>query len=138
MLGAEIGSCKRVHLVVDALDECSFRQKLVPDLCSLHPERTSLMITSRPIDGEFAAPAISCNPCGPSEQEHTVHYRCEICEGDFDICQSYKDAGRYCNDRSHTLFEPDDQVEVVIRTPDLDLRRYVEYIMKQELITFMG
>lgn len=123
--------CNRVYCVVDALDECSFRQELVSEILKLVPEKLSLLITSRQIDGESRGYTFNCDICGSTG--NVIYYHCGICNNeDFDLCVSCKEKNLWCKDRSHTLSEPNDSVNIDIRTPDEDLERYVQWEISKE------
>ena len=124
-----INSYDRVFLVVDALDECDFRQKLVAELQAFPTDKLSLMITSRPIDGEERADVVDCDFC--KGEDVKLYYRCSICN--IDICSSCEEKDNPCKTQSHTLAEPFDRVEVLLQTPPEEIRAYVEYEISKEV-----
>lgn len=132
LLLAEIATCNRVYCVVDALDECSFRQELLSEILKLVPEKLSLLITSRQIDGEAQGYSFNCDICGSTG--NIIYYHCDICnDQDFDLCIKCKEKNLWCKDRSHNLSEPNDSVQLDIRTPDADLERYVQWEIGKEI-----
>lgn len=132
ILLTEIATCNRVYCVVDALDECFFRQELVSEILKLVPEKLSLLITSRQIDGESQGYSFNCDICGSTG--NVIYYHCGICNNqDFDLCISCKEKNLWCKDRSHALLEPNDGVKIDIRTPDVDLERYVQWEIGKEI-----
>lgn len=131
ILQTEMAACDRVYCVVDALDECDFRQELISEILSLVPEKLSLLITSRQIDSEARGDSFDCDICGSTG--NIIYYHCNICNnGDFDLCISCKEKNLWCRDRSHPLLEPNDSVDIDIRTPAADLERYVHYEISRE------
>lgn len=132
VLREEIDMCDRVYCVVDALDECPFRQELIAEILNLRPDKLSLLITSRQIDGESRGHTYNCDICGSTE--NVIYYHCNICNNrDFDLCLSCKEKKLWCKDKSHTLSEPNDGVEIEIRTPNADLERYVQWEISKEI-----
>lgn len=132
ILLAEIAKCNRVYCVVDALDECSFRQELLSEILNLVPEKLSLLITSRQIDGESLGYSFTCDICGSTG--NVIYYHCGICnDQDFDLCVNCKEKNLWCKDRSHALSEPNDSVQIDIRTPDTELERYVQWEIGKEI-----
>lgn len=132
LLQEEIARCNRVYCVVDALDECFFRQELLSEILKLVPEKLSLLITSRQIDGEAQGYSFNCDICGSTG--NIIYYHCDICnDQDFDLCINCKEKNLWCKDRSHNLSEPNDSVQIDIRTPDEDLERYVQWEIGKEI-----
>ena len=135
LLQAELANYKRVVLVVDALDECvpsSRRDDLLADLRKLQEQKLSLMVTSRRFDGEEPAKIVDCSVCGAEDIK--IYYRCKICDGgDFDICQDCKEQNTPCQDVTHNQFEPYDRVEVEIKTPDAELKHYVNWEIGRDI-----
>ena len=132
ILLAEIARCNRVYCVVDALDECSFRQELLSEILNLVPAKLSLLITSRQIDSESQGDSFNCDICGSTG--NVIYYHCGICnDQDFDLCIDCKEKNLWCKDRSHALLEPYDSVQMDIRTPDAELERYVQWEICKEI-----
>ena len=132
LLLAEIATYNRVYCVVDAWDECSFRQELLAEILKIVPEKLSLLITSRQIDGEAQGYSFNCDICGSTG--NIIYYHCDICNNqDFDLCINCKEKNFWCKDRSHKLSEPNDSVQIDIRTPDADLERYVQWEIGKEI-----
>lgn len=132
LLLAEIATYDRVYCVVDALDECSFRQELLSEILKLVPEKLSLLITSRQIDSESQSYSFNCDICGSTG--NVIYYHCDICNNqDFDLCIKCKEKNLWCEDRSHTLSEPNDSVQIDIRTPDAELERYIQWEINKEI-----
>lgn len=132
LLLAEIATCNRVYCVVDALDECSFRQELLSEILKLVPEKLSLLITSRQIDSEAQGYSFNCDICGSTG--NIIYYHCDICnDKDFDLCINCKEKNLWCKDRSHKLSEPNESVQIDIRTPDADLEQYIQWEIGKEI-----
>jgi hypothetical protein len=129
-LKEQLRNFDRVYLVVDALDECIFRHQLLPELQSLPQEGVSLMVTSRPMDGEERTDkVIDCDQCGA--RDLNLYFQCSICP--LDLCSSCEEKDNSCKAQSHTLSEPSDRVVVDLKTPPEDIRQYVEFEMKNEV-----
>ena len=125
-----VNSYDRVFLVVDALDECDFRQRLVAELQALPAGKLSLMITSRPIDGEERDDAVDCALCKDEDVE--LYFDCSIC--DISVCSNCEEKDdNPCKKQAHTLAEPSDRVEVILKTPPEDIRQYVEHEIGKEV-----
>ncbi len=118
-----------VYLVVDALDECPFRQKLLAEVRKLAPEKLRLMVTSRPIDGEDGTVAVRCDVCG--DEDVPLYFTCSICQ--IDICSSCEEKDNSCKEQLHTLSEPSDRVEVKLKTPPEEIQQYVEWEISKEI-----
>ncbi len=135
LLEAELMNYGKVFLVVDALDECvpsSRRDELLADFRQFQQHNLSTMVTSRRDDGEEPPNAVDCSVCGAMDVK--IYYRCKICDGgEFDICQDCKEQNTPCRDVSHNQFEPYDRVEVEVKTPDPELRRYIDWEIGKEV-----
>lgn len=131
VLKTELAAYERVYLVVDAFDECEFREQLLYDILKLK-SNLSLLITSRPIEGE-SRKAFDCDECLAKDIE--IHYNCKICNGgDFDICQLCRDKNVTCGNAAHPKLSEPSRVEMdFITRPDV-LRQYV----KEELMKEIG
>jgi ankyrin repeat protein len=127
-----INNYDRLFLVVDALDECDFREMLLAELQGLPADKLSLMITSRPIDGEERAVAVDCNVCKHRDVE--LYYHCSICN--IEICSTCEENDNPCKAQSHTLAEPSGRVEIILKTPPGEIRQYVEYEIGKEIGTY--
>ena len=133
VLSSEIMTYRRVYLVIDALDECpeTTRHILESWLLDLRSDKCSLMIFSRPFQEGFPA-IISCDVCGSLNLR--VYFHCDICfGGNFDLCQSCFEDGVSCKDKSHSLYEPYGIVQLDIKTPDYDVRSYVDNELNKQL-----
>lgn len=127
---------ERLYIVIDALDECSFRYRfsLLQDLQTLCPDRLSLIITERP-DYPIDARGVICNVCHQSDKKE--YYRCGICNnGQWDICLDCKANDRGCKDENHVLRMPYDfvggEIQFNVIIPIDDLKRYVEREIARE------
>jgi hypothetical protein len=99
----------------------------VAELRELPPEKLSLMITPRPIDGEDRADEVECDVC---HGEARLYFRCSICN--IDMCSACEEEDNDCKAQGHTLTEPSDRVEVILSTPDEDIELYVKSELKKE------
>ena len=128
-------SYPRVFLVVDALDECvpsSRRDDLLADLRKLQQHKVSLMVTSRRSDGEISPVEVDCSVC--EAKDIRIYYRCKICDGGyFDICQDCRDLKTPCKNVLHNQFEPYERVEVEIKTPDPEMRHFVNWEIGKDI-----
>jgi len=135
LLKSELLSYPRVFLVVDALDECvpaSRQDDLLADLRKLQQHKLSLMVTSRRFDGEESPIIVDCSVC--EAKDIKIYYRCKICDGgEFDICQDCREQKTPCKDVLHNQFEPYERVEVEIKTPDPELRRFVNWEIGKDI-----
>ena len=129
LLRTEIETYQRVFLVVDALDECSFRQKLVAWLRELDPEKMSILITSRRLDDEIDDMVVTCDYCNKTPIK--VYFHCSVCN--MDMCQACKERDSPCKSQFHETREPYDKIDIEIRTPDEEIERYVKWDMNKEL-----
>lgn len=129
VLKKQVASYDRVYLIVDALDECPFRQRLLAELRDFPPEKLSLMVTSRPIDGEERADIVDCDVCKAVDVR--VYFRCSICQ--IDLCSNCEAKDNPCKAQSHTLAEPFDRVEVTLKTPPEEIQQYVEWELSKEI-----
>lgn len=129
-LKMELAIYERVYLVVDAFDECEFREELLHEITKFGLRNLSLLITSRQIDGEKTK-KVDCDAC--SAKELQLYYSCKSCkEKEFDLCQLCRDKNITCGDASHKLSELD-RVEIDIFTPTDVLKRYVEEELEKEI-----
>lgn len=129
-LKMELAAYDRVYLVVDALDELKFPEKLLQDIHNLGGRNLSLLVTSRQ-EGEKPK-EIHCDSC--SAKNLKIYYTCKLCNGgDFDICQLCRDNGLTCRDASHTELSEPSRVDLDIFTPEDELRRYVTEELKKEI-----
>ena len=108
ILVAELDRYDRIYLIVDGFDELASRERIAlkRELLKLRPEKLSLAITMRPIEGEETRIIgdIGCDRC--KEEDLKVYFRCKICNvGNYDICLDCKDRGLRCLDDTHQLTE---------------------------------
>lgn len=129
ILYTEIANYKRIYLVVDALDECTAAYQLLGELSKLPPEKLSLMITSRRIEGGMPFKEVFCDLCPKSDLK--IYFQCDNCVEKVDLCEDCKGMNP-CKDKSHKLVEPYDEVEIDVHIPDEDLKRYVEFEIGEE------
>lgn len=130
LLQLELGAYERVYLVVDALDECrtAIRRSFQGELCKLRPDKLSMFITSRDIEGELDDKFIICENC--REEDIKLYYRSSIC--DFDLCQRCLEKEVHCGDKSHELCQPGNRVAIDVGMRDEDLEEYVMWKLKRE------
>ena len=133
LLRAEVESYERVYLVVDALDECYFRQQLITELRKVRPENLSLLATSRRLDDELRADEVNCDN-NPDHKNIRVYVRCTICDPDgWDMCLPCSIRPNPCTDKGHKPTEPYNMVELEIRTPDEEIEGYVKWNISKEV-----
>ena len=131
MLQMQLMACNRVYLVVDALDECTFRQNLLVELRKLRSDKISLLITSRTSE-EDIVDSVDCDIC--DGRDIKIYYRCGICSGGkFSICHICKENGLHCLDKKHKLFEPYGMVRILTTTPNNDLDLYLKLRIRDEV-----
>ena len=134
ILREQIETYDRVYVIVDALDECAsdVRRQVDHDLQNLNPEKVRLMITSRQkLDNRVPANDVICDRCRCRSPQ--TYYRCTIChDPDFDICEDCKEKNLGCNDASHTVDGPYGRVEIEVKTPDEDIKGYVDSVIERE------
>ena len=123
-------------IVVDAYDEAplAVQTRLADRLERLPTEKVSLMVTLRPTVAE-ESPRKFCDICGRGKPPDDspplkLYHRCEIC--DIDICSECRAKDKCCENREHTLEEPD-EVRMRIEPSQDDIRKYVEKELETEL-----
>ncbi|KAL9617060.1 MAG: hypothetical protein Q9160_008133 [Pyrenula sp. 1 TL-2023] len=136
ILRNELSTYERLYVVIDALDECSFRYRfsLLQDFQALCPDRLSLIITERP-DSPIDARGVTCNVCHQLDKKE--YYRCRICNNkQWDICLDCKANGGGCKDEKHVLEMPYNyvggEIQFNVIIPIRDLKAYVEREITKE------
>lgn len=127
-LEKELATYNRVYLVMDAFDECKFKEELLDDIRKLGGRKLSLLITSR-IKPE-SPKRVDCDACSTTSLK--LYYTCQSC-GEFDVCHPCKDKGIICGDVSHSELSEPSQVDIEIYTPPDELERYVKNELKKEV-----
>ena len=90
------------------------------------------MVTCRPIDeaAEIFG-QVYCNHC--ERKPLKLYLNCSDCEdGFFDLCFECKKNGVHCNDQSHVMREPYQEVTLNIAPSDREIRLYVEEVLRRE------
>ena len=130
-LEAQMNTHRRVYLIVDALDQCSFRLRLLAEIRKLKVKNLSVMTTSRQIDSEDRGEVVDCDVCGALDV--TVYYRCDTCKDPKpDMCYNCKGKNP-CKEKSHRLIEPYEEVKMNFRIRDQDLEGYITTEMEKEI-----
>ena len=127
VLHLDIQTYERVYLVVDALDECpsTVEPPLMEKLRNMPSEKTSIMVTARPLD-EVIQTVVCCSVCGRKPLQ--LYYHCTICDsGEFDLCQICKDDKKHCKIKSHSLAEPYSTREINVEASHDEIRQFFEH-----------
>ena len=131
MLQEEFQKTSRVYLIIDGWnDTTNARMQLENLLLVLGIDRVSAMITPRHAEIESASSEISCTICRASRL--SIYYHCQYC-GDYDLCSDCMIVKGPCGNESHTLEEPYDQVSVLMKATDDDIRQYVKWEIDQQV-----
>ena len=132
VLQEEFQKTSRVYLIIDGWNDTTdaVRMQLENLLSELGTERVSAMITSRYAEIESASSEISCTICRASRL--SIYYHCEYCRH-YDLCSDCMIVKGSCGNESHTLKEPYDQVSVLVKATDDDIRQYVKWEIDQQV-----
>ena len=132
VLREEFRSYSRTYLIVDGWNDATneVRTALERLLERLRAENVSIMIMSRYAEIESATSEISCTVCHTSGLR--IYYHCDSCE-QYDLCQSCMDKEESCGNASHGLEEPYDQVYVLVKATDDEIREYVQWEIEKQI-----
>ena len=127
VLTDELKRFDRIYIIVDGFDELApdERIKLLTELRGLKPDEISLLLMSRRVSEQTRGGDYECSRCLRNSK---LAFHCKICDaGEFDICYDCKGRGLGCYDRTHELAEPYHRVEVTVKFPDEDIKRFVRW-----------
>ncbi len=130
VLQEEFKAYSRVYLIIDGwndvTDEVEMQLEIL--LRRLDADNVSTMVTSRYAEIESATCGISCSVCHASNL--SIYFQCYDCE-QYDLCQNCLDKQESCGNSSHKLEEPYDQVSVLVKATDDEIRRYIKWELEE-------
>ena len=120
-LSAALAPLKRTYIIVDGLDECSdaVRLKLTSGLWDLDAEKTSIMVTSQPIESGGTWQCFECK-----DFNINPHWNCGKCGEQYAVCEKCHRKGKGCQ-----IHETPMSIAVDVETPAEEIEEYVKSVL---------